>query len=117
MARINYNRGTSFSMDYQHFRNGEAATLTGATIFFTVKETEYDDSADDSTAIVQKTITSHDDAAAGLSSIELEPADIGVDVEPGKYYYDVKVKEADGKIYKMLEGRFVLDGSPTNKVA
>jgi hypothetical protein len=117
MANINYNRGTSFSMSYQHKRNGEVEPLTGATIFFTVKEDEFDASADDATAIVQKVITSHDDAAAGQSSIELEPTDIGVAVEPAKYYYDVKVKENDGKIYKMLEGRFILDGSPTNRVS
>ena len=117
MANINYNRGTSFSMAYNHFRNGEVHTLVGATIFFTVKENEFDDSADDSTALIKKDITSHDDAANGVSSIELLPADIGVAIEPGKYHYDVRVKEADGKIYKMLEGRFILDGSATNRIS
>lgn len=114
MATITVNRGTTYTMEYEHIKNGEAATLVGATIRFTVKEDKFDDSADDSTAIVKKDVTVHTDGAAGLSEIVLDPVDTS-DAEPGKYWYDIVVEEADGSIYRMAKDRFVLSGGPTNR--
>ena len=107
-------RGTTYSIGYQHQINGVNSTLVGATVRFTVKTVEFDDSTDDSTALVTKNVTTGD--SSGAATITINPADTGT-ITPGKYYYDIKVEGVDGSIYKMAEGRFILDGSPTNRTA
>lgn len=114
MGQLKINRGTTFAINYQHQHDGEDEPLTGATVFFTMKSDEYDSDSDDSDAAVKKTITDHTDAAAGQTTIEIEPADTA-NLEPGKYFYDIRVKEADGRIFKVDEGTVKLDGSPTNR--
>lgn len=69
--------------------------LTGATVFFTAKPT-ISNSADDSDATIEKTVTSHSDPENGETVIELTSSD--TDVTPGKYYYDIQIKNADGSI-------------------
>lgn len=90
-------------------------TLVGATIRFTVKATEYDSDDTDSTAILLKNVSSHTNAAAGESLITIDPDDTQ-DTTPGTYFYDLKVEEADGSVYKIDEGKFILGGSPTNRL-
>lgn len=68
--------------------------ITGYTVFFTVKVKD-DSSADDSDALIQKTITDFDDAVNGLASIELTGEDTRID--PGKYRYDIQVKASGGE--------------------
>lgn len=113
MAVIKINRGTTRTMAFEYRRDGEPRSLVGATLRFTVKATEWDSDADDSTALIRKDITEHTDAAAGESEIILTPAD--TDVTPGKYYWDIRVEESTGEIYKVAEGRLKVDGSPTNR--
>jgi len=116
MGKFNIDRGTTFTIDIVYKKNGVAASLTGATIRFTVKSTEFDSSTDDSTAVITKNVTSHVDAENGLSLITINPADTATLV-PGKYNYDIKVAEAGGPVYKIDEGKITLDGSPTNRLA
>lgn len=113
MTDITINQGTTYTMAYTYTVNGSAGNLTGATIRFTVKDAEYDTSSDDSTALIKKNVTSHSDPTAGISSIDLAPVD--TDVTPGKYFYDIKVEDSAGNIYKTHEGRLTIDGSPTNR--
>jgi hypothetical protein len=115
MGKFTVDRGTTVTIDVVYTKNGVAATLAGATIRFTVKTVEYDTSTTDSTAVITKNVTSHTNAAAGLSAIILNPADTAT-LTPGKYYYDVKVAEAAGAVYKIDEGTMTLDGSPTNRL-
>lgn len=117
-SKLKVPRGTTFAITVNYKRNGAAASLVGATVRFTVKSSEWDTSATDSTALITKNVTSHTDAANGISTITITPADTD-DVTPGNYYYDIKVDEdSDGvTVYKIDEGRFVLDGSPTNRLA
>jgi hypothetical protein len=115
MANLKVNRGTTYTITYNHKVDGVATTLIGATVRFTMKSTEFDTDADDSDALIVKNITSGD--ANGVATITLTPTDTYQ--TPGKYFYDIKVDvNSNGvTIYKMDEGKIILDGSPTNRVA
>jgi len=63
--------------------------LTGATVYFTVKS-DYDDDMVDSTAVIQKDITVHDDEVAGISRLTLSSTD--TTIPTGKYKFDLHVK-------------------------
>lgn len=115
MGKLTINRGTTFTIGIIYQKNGVAATLVGATIRFTIKTVEFDAITNDSTAVVTKNVTSHTNAAGGISSITINPTDTATLV-PGKYNYDIKVAEAGGAIYKIDEGKVTLDGSPTNRL-
>lgn len=113
MANLKVNRGTTFTIGFQYQKNSENHTLVGATVRFTVKTDEYDASVNDASALVIKNVTTGD--SSGYADIILEPTDTAT-IEPDKYYYDIKVEEAGGAIYKVDEGRFTIDGSPTNRM-
>lgn len=114
MATYKVNRGTTYTINVNYQRNGIATTLVGATVRFTMKSEEYDTSVDDTTALITKNVT--DGTAEGTATISLDPADTAT-IEPGTYFYDIKVENADGTIYKIDEGKVKLDGSPTNRLS
>ena len=116
MGKFTLNRGTTFSLNITYKKNGVAASLVGCTVRFTIKDAEYDTNTSDTTAAVKKNITSHVDAVNGLTNVTLVPADTST-VTPGLYYYDLKVMEGDGSVYKIDEGTVTIDGSPTNRLA
>jgi len=113
MATIKINRGTTFTIGVNYQRNGVAATLVGATVYFTAKTAEFTTDATDADASVKKDVTNG--TALGEATITLNPADT-ISLLPGKYFYDIKVKEAGGSIFKIDEGTIKLDGSPTNRL-
>ena len=113
MAKLKISRGTTYSINVAYSRNGVPATLVGATVRFTMKPVEYDESTTDATANVLKNVT--DGTVDGLATITIVPDDTATLI-PNKYYYDVKVENADGTIYKLDEGTVSLDGSPTNRL-
>lgn len=89
-------RGVTYPAVYQHTDgNGTNLPLTGCTVFMTIKNTSYDDDTTDTTNVIFKnTQTSHTNAAAGLTGWNvLIPA---TGVEPGKYYYDITIKDSTG---------------------
>lgn len=112
MAQLRINRGTTYTIGIVYKKNGVAETLVGATVRFTVKTVEWDDDMTDTSAVIVKNIT--DGNSSGEATIEIEPADTDT-LDPAKYYYDIKVEQADGEIYKIDEGTIKLDGSPTNR--
>jgi hypothetical protein len=114
MATLKINRGTTYTIGIVYKKNGVPATLVGATVRFTIKSTEWDDDMTDSDAILLKNVT--DGNAEGEATITIDPEDLA-EVTPYKYYYDIKVEEAGGEIYKIDEGTIKLDGSPTNRGA
>ena len=113
MAQLNVNRGTTYTLGYQHQHDGINHTLVGATVRFTVKDKEYDGSMDDSTALVKKDVAGDEN---GYAVIVLSPTDTA-NLTPGKLFYDIKVKEASGSVFKMDEGKIKIDGSPTNRLS
>jgi hypothetical protein len=114
--KITVNRGTTYSITVSYLVDGVATSIVGSTVLFTVKSTEYDDDDTDGSALIQKTVTSHTDPTHGISTITLTPADTR-DVVPGNYYYSIKIDLAsnDVTVYELDEGRFILDGDPTNR--
>ena len=114
-SKLKVNRGTTYTIGFNYRRNNVAEDLTGATVRFTVKSAEYDSDLADTTALITKNITSHTDPTAGESEIVINPTDTR-SIVPGDYYFDIKVEDADGAIFKVVEGDFILDGSPTNRI-
>ena len=113
MAKLKINRGTTFPITVNYQRNGVAASLVGATVRFTAKSSEYDTDSTDASAVITKNVT--DGTAEGVAVVTIDPSDTAT-LAPGKYYYDLKVEEAAGAIYKIEEGTIQLDGSPTNRL-
>lgn len=116
MASLKINRGTLYTRSGTVSIDNELTDLSSATIRFTMKTTEFDEDADDSTAVVQKDVDNGN--SEGAYSIILAPSDTS-ELEPGKYFYDIKVDlESDGEqVYKIDEGTIKLDGSPTNRLS
>lgn len=115
MAKLTIFRGRSYDMTYNHTDStGAAVSLVGCTVYFTVKAAEYDDDASDTDALIQKTVVSHTDAAGGVTGWTLDDSDTYV--EPGKYFFDIIVEDADGLSEPpSLYGDFVIKGTPTNR--
>ena len=112
LTEIHINRGTTYGFQYQYQRDGANATLVGATVRFTMKPVEWDNDTDDSEALITKDVT--DGNSDGEATITIEPADTAL-LDKGTYYFDIKVQNSDGTIYKTNEGLILLDASPTNR--
>lgn len=109
-------RGTTYPIGgFYKDQNGNT-DITGATIYFTMKNQEWDNEMSDSSAVVQKTVTSFPDATGGQYAIELTPSDTKA-ITPQTYNYDIKIKLASGSVFLLVEGRVKVDGSPTNRSA
>lgn len=88
--------------------DGLSVDITGATVFFTVKDKPSDL---DSAAKISKTITTLTNSSAGEVEIEITPAE-SEDLL-GNYIYDIKIKTSDGKIYTSAEGNICFKKSLT----
>lgn len=114
---LTIDRGTAYSISGTYLdADGSAVDITGATIRFTVKTSEWDDSTDDSTASITAS-GSIVSAADGTYSIALTPTDTEIDA--GKYFYDIKIDmDSDGTdIKRLAKGKLTIDGSPTNRTS
>ena len=111
--KLKINRGTTYTIGITYQRNGEAASLVGAIVRFTIKTAEYSSSTTDADAVVMKNVVDGD--ALGQATITIMPNDTAT-LLPNTYYYDIKVEEASGQIYKIDEGTIILDASPTNRL-
>jgi hypothetical protein len=105
MSQIDFIRGNQFDLALTVKENGVAKDITGATVRFTVKKAK-DDAADDTSAIISKTVTSHTDPSNGVTAIPIIKSDTQ-DEDVGSYFYDIQIDFADGSI-KSAEGRFSL---------
>jgi len=114
MAQLKINRGTTYTLGIVYKKNGVPYTLVGSTVRFTIKTTEWDDNMTDADASVLKNVT--DGNSSGEATITINPEDTAT-LTPDKYFYDIKVEEPSGDIYKIDEGTIKLDGSPTNRGA
>lgn len=116
MVDIKIYRGTTYDMTYNHTdTDGEPVSLVGKKIYFTVKDVQYDDDATDTDAAIKKTITSHADAAGGISDWTLNDADTEIPV--GTYYYDVVIEDVATGLSDppVLIGKFTVKGKRTNR--
>lgn len=84
--------------------------ITDWTIYFTMKLQQKDP---ETSAIIVKDITAHTDAEHGKTEIELTPDDTDIDTRP--YYYDIVVKDDEGNINVIANGRIHVKEHPTSR--
>ena len=88
--------------------------LTDSTVLFTVNKSKAP--ADDTSAVIMKTVTVHDDPTNGLTIIKLAPEDTK-DIEPGNYWYDIQIKASNGDISSLPKARFEVVSDITRRSA
>lgn len=114
MTDITLHRETDETIQFSYFETDGTTSrvLTGATVYFTVKVVKYSTVADDTDALIKTDVTPTD-PANGKTDINLSHLDTAI--APLVYFYDIKVKEQDGKIYLAQQGRCTVTTSPTNR--
>lgn len=110
---LSVNRGTTYTITHNYLKDGTPST-DGATLFFTVKAVESD--LDDTDASHLGGLKKDIAMDGSTTQILLNPADTQ-DIVPGNYWYDIKILETAGAIYRVDKGRFSLDASPTNRLS
>lgn len=78
---------------------GNPLNLTGATVYFTVKENRLDSDED---ALITAEVTSHVNPTGGLTEIDLTQEQ--TDLEARSYFFDVQVKDASDRIRSINYG-------------
>lgn len=117
MSKVaNFIRGDSRTVTLQAYQSDGVTplNLTGATVFFTVSPSA--SPADDTTAVIQKTITSHTAPLLGQTAFTLANADTQ-SIAPGTYYYDVQVKDAAGNVISQKASTFQIIADITRRLA
>lgn len=91
--------------EVQFKKDGANQDITGWTVFFTMKNKLTDEDAD---AVISKTITTHEDATAGKTLIELTSTD--TNITPKTYFFDIKYKSDDSpaNIGVIIQGRITV---------
>jgi hypothetical protein len=111
-ADLTWTRGDSGRLDVSvKDADGTAYNLTGATLFLTVKSALTDA---DSAAVIRKEVTSHSNAAGGLSHFDLLTTD---NATAGTRYYDVQLKDSTNKIYTLFGGLWKVLSDVTTRTA
>ena len=111
-ADLCWTRGDSGRLDVTvASADGTAYSLTGATLFLTVKNALTDA---DSAAVIRKEVTSHDNAAGGLSHFDLLTTD---NATAATRFYDVQLKTSDSKIYTLFGGLWKVLSDVTARTA
>jgi len=112
---IVYSRNTTYTFDHVYQKNGVNSN-DGLTLLFTVKKDQYDTVANDSSAIIKKSI-----AMSGATTVvTIDPGDIPDSLEPNDYFFDIKVIESYGPppvIIQCTQGTFTLEAYATNREA
>ena len=113
MSQIIYNRGTTYSLTHLY----TAPIYFGSTLYFTVKNVEYDaDTTDITNSIMTpKTATMTGSSFPQTTIVTILPTDIADTVPPQDYFYSLKVKDSTGAEYLADSGTFTLNASTTNR--
>jgi len=97
-------------------KDGTPIDITTATIFFTVKDVEWDSDSGDTTAKIKKEL-SITDGVNGKASLFLTQQDTFIPV--GSYYYDIKIiqtyDDLDTRVDVALIGTFTITSDSTNR--
>jgi hypothetical protein len=111
-ADLCWTRGDSGRLDVTVKQaDGTAYDLTGATLFLTVKNALTDA---DGAAVIRKEVTSHDNAAGGISHFDLLTTD---NATAATRFYDVQLKTSDSKIYTLFGGLWKVLSDVTARTA
>lgn len=111
MNDIEIYQGDDVSFELNVTENQVPVDITDWKVYFTVKA-HYTDSDDD--AIFSKDVTSHIDPTQGETQINLTSTDTDA-ASLGNYYYDIQVKDANGKIQTLVNGRFRVNPQITRR--
>lgn len=114
MGKITYNRGTTYRLTHKY----TAPTYFGENLIFTVKTVENDDDATDTTNIIMtpKEVAMSGSSFPQTTEIVIDPPDVAVTVDPGTYFYSIKVFDSNGDEYIADSGKFILTAVPTNDI-
>ena len=108
--QIKLKRNNDRALNITVKRENEAVDITGWTIKLTVKPTQ---NATDGAAIISKTVSSHTDAANGLTTISIDATDTAA-VTPGNYYYDILIVDDASKRQNSSTGLFIIEQEVTD---
>lgn len=113
MAKItNVIRGDTHTINLTITDNGTPLNITGYTVFFTVNASK--EPADDSAAVISKTVTVHTAPTLGETTISLAPSDT-TNLAPDSYWYDIQLKDGSGNITSFAKDRFILVSDITRR--
>ena len=110
MSKRTYKRNTSKSITVNY---NPVNGVAGVKLLFTVKATKFDASDTDATAIIKQTV----DMVGTTGVINLTPSTVAKTVAPGKYFFDISVRDVSGNIYSVDSGQFELLANVTNREA
>lgn len=118
MAKLaDIDRGTKYGITGTYLDGaGDPIDISNSEILFTMKDTPFDTSSDDSTAIIKKS-GSITDGPNGEYSITLSPTE--TQVTPANYFYSIKidVDGDDSNIKLLASGRVRVVGNTTNRTS
>lgn len=82
------------------------------TIYFTAKP-QYDDDNTDSNAVISKTMNAKEvlNTETGVVTFKLSASELNI--VPGKYVYDIVLKQADSDRVTLLEGKLTITPAAT----
>lgn len=82
------------------------------TIYFTAKP-QYDNDETDANAVIQKTMNAREvlTPETGVVSFKLSASELNI--VPGKYVYDIVLKQADSDRITLLEGKLTITPAAT----
>ena len=103
-------RGDTKTFPVNVDRDGENIDITGATIYFTVKDSCEDL---DSESLIKKVVTNHIDAVGGKSQISLTSSN--TDIEEGVYGADIVIRFANGQISRSV-GKITIECDYTREL-
>ena len=87
--------------------------LTGATVTFTLNANA--SPTDDTSAALQKVVTSHTSPLLGITTVTINNADTQT-LTPGDYYYDVQIKDASGNYTSLKKDIFTINPDITRAI-
>ncbi len=92
--------------------NSLPAVVDSDTIYFTAKP-EYDEDNTDANAVIRKTMSAEDvlNTESGVVSFKLTANE--ANIAPGKYVYDIVLKQADTDRVTLLEGKLKVNPAVT----
>jgi len=93
--------------------SGTGIDITGYTFFFTAKTNNTDA---DANAVLTKDVTTHTTPASGITAINLTAGSTG-SVSPGRYYYDIQMKDTSANITTLISGFLTVNQDITQRTS
>ena len=93
--------------------SGTALDLTGGKVFFTANASS--EPTDDTSAVIEKDITSFSSPTSGVATITLSSTD--TNITPGKYYYDCQFVSSSGVVTSLTPDTLTILADITRRVA